>query len=204
MQYETRTSGYKISFKGPDSTEEYNALAGTGSNACLEDACSNTIYRSTLPEFQAAFGKLLVERTGIAREIDQAATARVKARSKNPEETKPVPERFRTYNARVVEQWAGGAENGNKEKLAALQSWAQEVANSIRVDPSPARQSAAAVGDLAKAADVLDHDPDYIEQKVQKFLNVVPEFELVRDGETNLPERQSLARLISRYVDTLL
>ena len=80
MQFETRTSGYKVNFKGPDSVEQYNEAAGPDRpNACLEDACSNTIYRSTLPEFQAALGKVIQERTNIPREIDAAATPRDKA-----------------------------------------------------------------------------------------------------------------------------
>jgi hypothetical protein len=87
--------------------------------------------------------------------------------------------------------------------LAALQSWAQEVADTIPVDPSPARQSALAKGDLLKAEDILDRDADSVEAKVQKFLAAVPDFELIRDDD-NRPEKQSLARLIGRYIDTLL
>lgn len=204
--YEIRTSGYKISFKGPDSVEKYNEAAGPDRpNAALEDACSNTIYRSTLPEFQQAFAKLLQERTGISREIDQAATRRVKDRAKNPADTRDVPERFSIYNSRVRKVWAGaeGDNGGDPAKLSALQSWAQEVADTIEVDPSPARQSVILKGDLLKSEDILDHDPDYIEAKVQKFLAAVPDFELIRDDD-NRPEKQSLARLIGRYIDVVL
>jgi hypothetical protein len=204
MQYDTRSCGYKIKFTGQDSVEEYDAAAGR-TGACLEDAVNNTIYRSTLPEWQNAFGKLLQEKTGIPREIDPKATAQVKERAKNPGETKAVPERFRTYNTRVRKLYAGadGDKEGDPAKIAELQTWAQEVATSITVDPSPARVSAIAKGDLLKAEDILDHDTDYIEAKVQKFLVAVPEFELIRDDD-NRPEKQSLARLVGRYIDTVL
>lgn len=204
MKYDTRSCGYKLAFTGQDSVEEYDEAAGRV-GAALEDAVNNTIYRSTLPEWQATFGKVLEEKTGIPREIDAEATARVKAKAKNPNDTRDVPERFRTYNQRVRKQYAGaeGEETGNGEKLAELQKWAQEVADGIRVDPSPARISAISKGDIIKAEDVLDHDVEYIEQKVQKFLAAVPDFELVRDDD-NRPEKQSLARLIGKYIDTLL
>ena len=204
MLYDTRSCGYKLSFTGQDSVEEYDEAAGR-QGAALEDAVNNTIYRSTLPEWQAAFGKVLEERTGIPREIDQEATARVKSRAKDPGNTRDVPERFRTYNNRVRKLYAGadGDTEGDSDKLAELQQWAQEIATGIQVDPSPARISAVNKGDLIKAEDVLDHDAEYIEQKVQKFLAAIPDFELVRDDD-NKPEKQSLARLIGRYIDSLL
>jgi hypothetical protein len=204
MQYPTQSCGYKLSFTGQDTVEEYDEAAGEP-GAALKDAVNNTIYRSTLPEWQNAFGKLLQERTKIPREIDPDATARVKARAKNPNDTKAVPERFRTYNTRVRKLYAGadGENGGDPAKVKELETWAQEVAASITVDPSPARVSAIAKGDLLKAEDILDHDTDYIEAKVQKFLAAVPEFELIRDDD-NRPEKQSLARLVGRYIDVVL
>lgn len=196
--YETNSCGYLLKFEGPDTVEEYDKKAGDGQ--CLEDAVNNTIYRGTLPEWQDLFSRTLQDRTGVAREIDKTATEKVKSRSKNPENVRDVPERFKTYNARIKSTWA----NGDKDKEAQLASWAQETADKVKVDPSPTqRVSAAAKGDLAKADDILEHDNNYIEVKIQKMLGVVPDYQLERDDDGK-PERQSLARLIGRWVEGML
>src|SRR5437660_12881398 len=65
-QYETNSLGYKLKFNGPSTVEEYDQAAGRV-GACLEDAIDNTIYRSTLPEWQGSFAKKLTEITGTQR-----------------------------------------------------------------------------------------------------------------------------------------
>ena len=197
MKYDTRSCGYKLAFNGPDSVEAYDQKANKTGQA-LEDAVNNTIYRGTLPEWQEEFARVLAQRTGIARGVDQAATAKLKERAKG--EVRDIPERFKIYNARVQATYA----NGDEAKKAELQSWAQEVADTVEIDPSPTqRTSAATKGDLAKADDILDHDLDYIEAKVSKMLAAVPDFDLARDDE-NKPERASFAKLIGRYIDAML
>jgi hypothetical protein len=198
MQYKTKSCGYTIKFNAPDSVEEYDRKAGP--NACLKDAVANVVYRSTLPKWQEQMGKFLEERTGIPREIDHEATERMRSRSKNPEKPiAPVYERFLSYNSRVRKAY----ETIGKD-VAELHAWAQEMASRIPVDPAPARDSfGASKGHLAKAQDILEHDNGYVEAKVNKFLGMVPNFELVRD-QNNRPELGSLAHLVARYVDALL
>ena len=125
----------------------------------------------------------------------------VEARSKNPESvTTVVPEKFRAFNNRIRATWA----NGDKGKEAQLQLWAQELADKIIVDPSPSvRQSATTKGDLAKADDILSKEPEAIEAKVEKMLAMVPDYDLGRD-EDGKPERLSLARLISKWIDAMI
>jgi hypothetical protein len=197
MRYETSSAGYEITFNGPDSTEEYDEKSEPGQ--CLKDAVANTIYRSTLPAWQTEFIKVLKERTGVQREVDVDATAKAKAKAKDPENAREIPERFTSYNKRVNAEYV----NGDQTKRAELEKLAQETADRITVDPAPQRVSAIAKGDLLKAEDVLSGTPDSIEEKVQKYLNVVRDFELVRD-DSNIPEKQSLARLIGKYVDAVL
>jgi bifunctional ADP-heptose synthase (sugar kinase/adenylyltransferase) len=195
--YDTRSCGYKLRFNGPESVEEYDQKAKKPGQ-CLEDAINNTIYRGTLPEWQDEFARVLAKETGVAREVDAEATAKLKARAKG--EVKDIPERFKAYNARVKATWA----NGDEAKEKQLGDWAQSAADKIEVDPSPSdRVSAAQKGDLAKASDILDHETDYIEAKVSKMLAKVPEYELARDEEGK-PELTSLARLIARWIEAEL
>jgi hypothetical protein len=197
-QYPTNSCGYKLNFNGPDTVEEYDKRAGVGQ--CLEDAVNNTIYRGTLPEWQEEFAVVLEKETGIKRGIDAEATAKLKSRAKNPDNVGPQPEKFRVYNARVKGTWA----NGDTTKEAQLQTWAQETANKVPIDPAPSvRQTTATKGDLAKVDDILSKDLDYIDTKVSKMLAAVPDFELQRDDEGR-PERLSLARLLSKWVEAEL
>ena len=194
-QYSTNSCSYKLNFNGPDTVEEYDKRAGTGQ--CLEDAVSNTIYRGTLPEWQEEFAAFLEKETGIKRGVDEDATAKLKGRAKNPDNVNPQPEKFRVYNARVKGTWV----NGDDKKELQLQSWAQQVADKILVDPAPSvRQTAATKGDLAKVDDILSKDNEYVEAKVTKLLAAVPDFDLQRD-EDGKPERLSLARLLGKWIE---
>jgi|SRR5580765_8733823 len=193
--YSTNSCGYKLTFPGPDTVEEYDKRAGIGQ--CLEDAVSNTIYRGTLPEWQEEFAAFLEKETGVKRGVDEDATAKLKGRAKNPDNVNPQPEKFRVYNARVKGTWG----NGDSNKEAQLQGWAQQVADRITVDPAPSiRQTAATKGDLAKVDDILSKDQDYVEAKVAKLLAAVPDFDLQRD-EDGRPERLSLARLLGKWIE---
>lgn len=194
--YETNSLGYKLKFNGPATIEEYDQAAGRV-GACLEDACDNTIYRGTLPEWQAAWAKRLEELTGTARGVDRAATDRAKSRSKKPDEVADVPEKVKAYDARVTAAMS-------EADRAALAAVAQEVADGIVVDPSPAKRAAGPGKDLlAKADSILTMPEDQIEARVQKYLSRVDGFDLQRD-ENDRPERVSLARLVGSYLDVLL
>lgn len=194
--YETNSLGYKLKFNGPAAVEEYDQAAGRV-GACLEDACDNTIYRGTLPEWQAAWAKRLEEMTGIKRGIDQAATDRARARSKKPDEVADVPEKVKAFDARVK------ASMSDADK-AALNSVAQEVADSIVIDPSPAKRQAGPGKDLLVKADSwLTLPEDQLETKINKAREAVPGYDLEMD-ENDKPDRVSLARLIGKYLDELL
>src|SRR6267142_411408 len=149
--YETSSCGYPLKFNGPETVADYDSKAGAG--ACLEDACQKTINTRTAVAWQEAFATILQERTGIPRQIDEQATGRLKTRSRNPDKVTPVTERLLAYNSRVIAEWA----NGDQEKRAQLNAWAQETADTIEIDPSPPAKTApdkapiTKGGDLAKA-----------------------------------------------------
>jgi hypothetical protein len=197
---ETSSCGYTLKFAGPDSIEAYDAKAGKP-GAALEHALLYTVYREILVTWQEAFAQLLAAKTGIPRQIDEEATARAKSQSKHPENVAPINERVLAYNKRVASQWA----NGDDAKRAELQAWAQEVADKIEAVPSPVtppeKQAPIGKADLAKAAEILSHPSDYIEERVALMLSELPDYELLRDaGNENKPDLQSLARLINRYI----
>lgn len=176
--YSSRSCGYKLKFQGPATIEAYDEQAGRP-GAALEDACLMTIYRTTLNEWGEQFAQLLTERTGFSRENG---------------------ERLKSFNSRVLENWV--TDNGAKREQ--LQKWAQEVADKLVVDPSRAVSTLASTtsiskADLAKANEILSHDSDYIETRVNLLLGEVPDYELTRQNDGK-PEPQSLARLIGSYI----
>jgi len=194
--YETNSLGYKLKFNGPATVEEYDQAAGRV-GACLEDACDNTIYRGTLPEWQAAWAKRLEEMTGVKRGIDQAATDRARARSKKPDEVADVPEKVKAFDARVKSSMS------DTDK-AALNSVAQEVADTVGIDPSPAKRIAGPDKSLLVKADSwLTLPDDQLEVKINKAREAVGAYDLELD-ENDKPDRISLARLIGKYLDELL
>lgn len=197
MKFETTSSGYDLSFHAPNSVEEYDAKGGSGQ--CLRDAIAETVNRSTILAWQADFAQVLEAHTKIPREIDAEATAKARARAKNPDSViREVFERFSQYNKKVNDLYA----NGDETKRAELEKLAQEAADRVPVDPTRQRTGAIAKGDMAKALDVLSGTPESIEAKVDKYLQTV-DFDLQRD-DSGLPEKNSLARLIGKYVEALL
>jgi hypothetical protein len=195
-EYETSSMGYKLKFNGPDTVDAYDKTAGRV-GACLEDAVDNTIYRGTLPEWQEAFGeKVLIPRFG-ERQVNQSATDAAKTRSKTPEKVADIMETWSRYHARVT----AGMSDEDKKALAVE---AQNIAATISVDPSPSkRQAGPKKMFLDKADSWLTLDDNALEAKIGPALNAVPDFDLERD-DNGKPERSSLARLIERYVDTMV
>jgi hypothetical protein len=188
--YETHSCGYRLSFPGPASIEDYDARVGNP-GAALDHACLHTIHTRTLPEWQEKFAALLQERTGIPRQIESEATAT----------RKEIPERVKAFNKRIVEQWG----NGN-DKKAILQQWAQETADQTVVTPAPVPEEKTpppSRADLAKAQEILARDPAIVAQKVHLMLNEVPGFKLVRTAE-GLPDPESFAHLLNRFILTKL
>jgi hypothetical protein len=196
MQYETNSLGYKLSFNGPATVEEYDQKAGRV-GACLEDACDNTIYRGTLPEWQDEWAKKLAEHTGQARQVDKEATDRAKSRAKDPSKVQDIMEKVKAFDKRVT----AGMNDAQKAELGKL---AQQVADNIFVDPSPSKRAKGPdKALLAKAESLLTLPDDQLQQKIDKYLSKVEGFELETD-DNDKPEKASLARLIGRYLDVLL
>lgn len=207
-KYSTNSVGYALKFEGPADAAEYDTKAGKV-GACVEDACDNTIYRSTLPEWQEAFEPKLTELTGVKRGVDQKATDAARARSKNPDKVKDVPEKFKAFNLRaraaffVDESGAALDEKSDayKAKDKELDALAQSVADTITIDPSPsARAAAPSKANLAKADDILAREEAKREATIANLLSVVSDYELERD-EAGLPDRDSLARLVGKFVE---
>lgn len=195
-QYPTSSAGFDLVFNGPSTAEEYDAKAGRV-GAAVEDASTNTIYRSTLPKWQKAFVAALVALTSVERLVDSAATEKAKARAKAGVEVSDVLEKNTTYINRATAQYAGD----DKDKLAELAKLAQDVANDIEVDPSATvRTPGVDKGSLAKAEDILSRDEDSMETTVSKLLAGVPDYVLERNDDDNKPEKNSLARLVSKFV----
>lgn len=208
MQYEATSLGYDLKFNGPASVEEYDQKAGKPGSA-LEDAITNTIYRSTAPKWQDGFAKRVEEITGEKRAINEETTAKAQARAdkaaakKGVESSpvKPVLESVRVYVNRAT-----GPFVDDKDVTAALEAAAAEVASTLEVDPSPsARAASINKGDLAKANEILTLDDEEIEAKVAKIESVVTAQGIIeRDDTTGKPTAESLAKAIGVYLKSLL
>src|SRR4029077_1939330 len=184
--YETHSCGYRLTFPGPGTIEEYDTKVGKP-GAALDHACLHTIHTRTLPQWQEKFAAVLQERTGIARQIESEAN----------ETRKAIPERVLAFNKRIIAQWG----NGN-DKTAILQQWAQETADQMFVTPQEIPEEKApppSRADLAKAQEILARDPSAVEDKVQLMLREVPDFKLARDPEGR-PDPESFAHLLNRFI----
>lgn len=196
-QYTTSSEGIPLKFNGPSTVEEYDKAAGR-EGACVEDAVRGIIAWDTLEDWRSAFPKRIAELTGIARAEDAEATARAKARSEKPDKVKPVLEKLGKYLARVRAAIAEGSANGLTAE--SLSTEGQLVADSITIDPSPARREGQPKKDLLeKAEQVLARETDALEAAVSKMLDNVS-FDLER-GDDGKPTQVSLARLIGAYVE---
>lgn len=195
-KYQTNSIGFPLTFNGPDSVEDYDRAAGKV-GVCLEDAVENTIYRSTLPEWQDAFAPKVEALTGIKREVNAVATAAAKARSDKPDSVKDIMETIPRYVKRAM----AGLSDEDKKALATT---AQEVADGITVDPSPSKRAAGIPKEYrAKADSLLTLPTDQLEAKITTMLNAVEGYDLER-GEDNKPTTESLALLVKAYIDTLV
>jgi len=90
--YESTSCGLDLTFSGPESVEIYDQQSGK-SGACLEDAVTNVIYRSTLPKWQRAFADALKALTKVERLVDSAATAKAQSRAKDATVVEDVMEK---------------------------------------------------------------------------------------------------------------
>jgi hypothetical protein len=205
-KYKTSSNGLDLLFEGPDTVEAYDTAAGK-LGSCLADACSAEIWRGTLPEWQREFSKVLVSLTGVERATDEKKTAAAKARAKNPDEVSPVKELFSQHLARAKAKYFSD-DDGNpltgdtlKAKESELQAKAQEVADSISIDPSPSRREAGASKAARDKADsLLLLDDDTLEQKVAVIEAVIGSGKIERDEETGRPTKDSLAKAVDAWL----
>jgi hypothetical protein len=81
---------------------------------------------------------------------------------------------------------------------------ARELASKIAIDASPSKRMARPGNDLLSKADSLLTLPaDQLQDKIDKYLGAVRDFQLETD-KNGKPDRVSLARLVGRYlVDTI-
>jgi hypothetical protein len=199
--------GFELKFNGPSSSEEYNQKAGvrpSGVEAVLEDAVYNEIYRGTLPDWQDAFAVKVKELTGEDRQVNAEQTSAAQKRAdaaaakagKASSPVKPILETVKSYVDRV----RASLTDEEKKTLAKV---AQDVADTITIDPSPSQRSGGSIKKdlIEKANSILGLDVDAIEAKVSKYLEKVS-FDLLRDADGK-PDRDSLARLVGRYVDAI-
>ena len=207
MQYKTNSLGYKLSFNGPSTVEEFDKKAGKD-GAALEGAVYEEIYRGTLPDWLDAWAVELKKITSIERLVDADATAAAKAKAKDDEaraKVKDVLETVKKYDARVRASVAKGevaGEDGVIVTLETLQAAAQAVADKIEIDPAPSkREGSAKKDDLDKADEFLGGDQDILEGKISVWTSAV-DFDLQR-GDDGKPLRESLARLIGKYIGYL-
>lgn len=121
--------GFELNATVPASVDEYNALAPSRANAVLEDAVSNTMYRSVFAEFRAKFASKLEELTGIKRNT--------KTVKKDGKDVEVIDESEGKYLARV--EAASGLEEA--DFLAKYQPDAQSILDGIKFDPSTKERS---------------------------------------------------------------
>jgi hypothetical protein len=185
-----------LAFPGHESAEEFDREAGEV-GACVEEADASVAYRSTLPEFHKTFTPIVEQLTSIKRGVNEEQTAKVKARAKDPAKVDPVPESFIIYANRVKAQVS--AEDWN-----ALDAEARKLASTVPIDASPSKRVAGPGKDLlAKADSLLTLPADQLTAKIDKYKASV-EYEVEVDEETGKPDRNSLARLIGRYLEFML
>jgi hypothetical protein len=185
-----------LGFPGHENAEEFDREAGE-TGACAEEADASVAYRSTLPEFHKAFTPTMEQLTGVKRGVNEEQTAKVKARAKDPSKVEPIPESFITYANRVKASL-------NEDDWKALDAAARELAKSIPIDASPSKRIAGPGKDLlAKADSLLTLPADQLQAKIDKYQGAV-EQEIEVDESTGKPDRNSLARLIGKYLNFVL
>lgn len=198
-------------FNGYDTIEEYDKDAGAGENgvsAGMLDLNKSLVWRSTLPEFQDGFEKVVAELSGVARGVDEKATELKRSRVKKTGDeakdaeavakVKDIPEKFIAFVRRAKAAMTA-------EAFAELQVKAREYALTVKVDASPSRTPSGPPKDaLAKADSILTRGPDGIAETIAKMQQVVPDFELETEDDGVTPTRDSLARYVVAWREASL
>jgi len=186
------TSGpLDLEFIGHSDVASYDAEAGYA-GAALEFADRWHIHRDTINVFDEEFTPFVEQLTGITRMADEKLTAKRRSISPNPDKITPIPERFLTYIKRV---FAKVSEPVQEQIKAEALIYSRRIA----ISAAPAERTAPIEPMFYKRADsLLENDIETIDEKVAKYLTLVPNYEVARDSHSR-PLRDSLARLLQRY-----
>jgi hypothetical protein len=183
-----------VAVLGHASIEDFDREAGKV-GAALEEADFSLIYRDTLPEIHSAVVEAIEKLSGISRNVNAEATAKLQARAKDGVTVAPVLENFVPYANRVKA-------NVDAEVWATIDAKFREVALATPVSAAPSVRTGGGAPSKAnqeKADGLLQLDPDTLETKIEKLMAAAPAFNLARD-EDGKPERVSLARLIGAWL----
>lgn len=188
--YQTNSCGYNFNLVGPESIEEYNSQGGD----CLKDAVVNgLIFRGGLPDWQKAMVKELeAAHPKFPRLVDETATAKAKARAKDPSTVADVLEKNTSYILRCAEEF--GLEQALADKAAAT----------ITLSSAPRERTAGeatmAKKWLVKAAEIAERDEAALNKTLAKLREVTPNFELETDEDGNIL-LASLAKAVKAWAE---
>jgi len=190
IDYITNSCGYVFNLVGPASVEEYNA----GGGDCLKDAVVNgLIFRGGLPDWQKALvSELESAHPDFPRVVDATATAKAKARAKDPSTVADVLEKNTSYILRCTEEF--GVE----------QALADKAATSITLSSAPRERTAAeatvAKKWLTKAQEIAERDEASLTKTLAKLREATPAFELTYDEEGAI-ELAPLAKAVKAWAE---
>lgn len=188
-KYEVNLGPFTGYCDGPADIAEYTAVAGSD---ILADAMQAVIAWSHRPSLENKVCDAIEKATGIARGVDEKATAAAKAKKADADDVKEkaVPYMKRAF-ASLDE-----AQQAELKKLVQADVFAK---NPIDVGPST-RRSGPGKKAMDKAEEILGRDPAAIEATITKLAEKAPTFVLERD-ENGTPVLESLAGLIRAYLD---
>lgn len=136
--YTNSTLDCTFPIRVPSTAEEFDQLAGR-KGACLEEAIRNIVYRSVNHEFRAALCKKLEEHTGIPREGREVGEGDKKRTEYTETEKK--------YKARLI--------LGGHVDQETCQLFANEIAKTLKFDPSPGKRRGGPSKEIQVAAESI-------------------------------------------------
>lgn len=151
-QIQVKCLGIRYPHEVPETTEEYDALAGK-QGAALESATSNVIYRSSNAVFRRELASLVEDSTGIERKTEQTGTKTVKVKGEDGEVTEteePIveySETEKTYFDRVCDELGLETEEAKQAKFA---DEIEQAAAKATFDPTQREASAGGKSRRAK------------------------------------------------------
>lgn len=189
--WETSSCGLDLRFPCPKTANEFDRAAGFV-GAAHHYAVQCIGLHDTLPEWQEALAKRLVEEFNFPRKIDDKATEKKRQYVVKQDKCTPVYEAVKKYVARLMVSL-------DKEGQARVKAIAQSVAEANPVDPSPAaRRGAIMAENLRMAESLLSAPADHYESKISLYSDYIGGYIVERNGG-NAPTTESLARLIQTY-----